>query len=125
VSDIVTSDLPYQAKAGRNLVPKLLKTSQDLDDEHPIRLQNRPRSSTTRKNATTRTLGSSSRSGNDFWMPLRINPEQEDLWHDLVSEDAKAGEIRFNSIGRIGYYTSPSSTRLKNQRRTVTPRTSS
>jgi len=27
-------------------------------------------------------------------MPLRINPEQEDLWHDLVSEDAKAGEIR-------------------------------
>jgi len=36
----------------------------------------------------------------------------------------KRARYGFNSIGRIGYYTSPSSTRLKNQRRTVTPRTS-
>ena len=32
--------------------------------------------------------------GTNFWIPLRINPEQTERWHDLVSEDAKAGQIR-------------------------------
>jgi len=57
-------------------------------------------------------------------MPLRINPEQEDLWHDLVSEDAKAGEIRLQQHRKNWVLHVTVSTRLKNQRRTVTPRTS-
>jgi len=38
-------------------------------------------------------------SGSNFWMPLRINPEQEDLWHDLVSSIRKAGTDTENSMG--------------------------
>jgi len=130
VSDIVTPyDLPYQAKAALcNYVPKLRKTynAQDLDDEHPIRLTNQAAKfdhSEERDYEFTWWVPRPGR-GTNFWMPLRINPEQEDLWHDLVSEDAKAGEIRLQQHRKNWYYTSPSSTRLKNQRRTVTPRTS-
>ena len=100
VSDIVTPyDLPYQAKAALcNYVPKLRKTynAQDLDDEHPIRLTNQAAKfdhSEERDYEFTWWVPRPGR-GTNFWMPLRINPEQEDLWHDLVSEDAKAGEIR-------------------------------
>jgi len=100
VSDIVTPyDLPYQAKAALcNYVPKLRKTynAQELDDEHPIRFTNQAAKfdhSEERDYEFTWWVPRPGR-GTNFWIPLRINPEQEDLWHDLVSEDAKAGEIR-------------------------------
>jgi len=100
VSDIVTPyDLPYQAKAALcNYVPKLRKTynAQGFGRRNPIRLTNQAakfdHSEEERDHEFTWWVPR--RSGNEFRMPLRINPEQEDLWHDLVSEDAKAGEIR-------------------------------
>jgi len=85
VSDIVTPyDLPYQAKAALcNYVPKLRKTynAQDLDDEHPIRLTNQAAKfdhSEERDYEFTWWVPRPGR-GTNFWMPLRINPEQEDL----------------------------------------------
>ena len=100
VSDIVTPyDLPYQAKAALcNYVPKLRKTydAKELDDGHPIRLTNQAAKfdhSDERDYGFTWWVPRPGR-GTNFWIPLRINPEQEDPWHDLVSEDAKAGEIR-------------------------------
>jgi IS605 OrfB family transposase len=100
VSDIVTPyDLPYQAKAALcNYVPKLRKTydAKELDDGHPIRLTNQAAKfdhSDERDYEFTWWVPRPGR-GTNFWIPLRINPEQEDPWHDLVSEDAKAGEIR-------------------------------
>jgi len=100
VSNIVTPyDLPYQAKAALcNYVPKLRKTynAKELDDSHPIRLTNQAAKfdhSEERDYEFTWWVPRPGR-GTNFWIPLRINPEQEALWHDLVSEDAKAGEIR-------------------------------
>jgi putative transposase len=100
VSDIVTPyDLPYQAKAALcNYVPKLRKTynAKELDDDHPIRLTNQAAKfdhSEERDYEFTWWVPRPGR-GTNFWIPLRINPGQESLWHDLVAEDAKAGEIR-------------------------------
>jgi len=130
VSDIVTPyDLPYQAKAALcNYVPKLRKTynAQELDDSHPIRLTNQAAKfdhSEERDYEFTWWVPRPGR-GTNFWIPLRINPEQEDLWHALVSEGAKGERYGFRSTGRTGYCTLPSSTRSKNQRRAVAPRTS-
>ncbi|RJX46984.1 RNA-guided endonuclease TnpB family protein, partial [Halonotius pteroides] len=100
VSDIVTPyDLPYQAKAALcNYVPQLRSTynAEELDDDHPIQLTNQAAEfdhSTDRDYEFTWWVPQPGR-GTNFWIPLRINPEQEALWNDLVSEDAKAGEIR-------------------------------
>jgi len=100
VSDIVTPyDLPYQAKAALcNYVPQLHNTydAEELDDDHPVRLTNQAAEfdhSADRDYEFTWWVPQPGR-GTNFWIPLRINPEQEALWHDLVSEDAKAGEIR-------------------------------
>jgi hypothetical protein len=100
VSDIVTPyDLPYQTKAALcNYVPKLRKTynAKELDDGHPIRLTNQAAKfdhSEERDYEFTWWVPRPDQ-GTNFWIPLRINPEQKNLWHDLVSEDAKAGEIR-------------------------------
>jgi len=129
-SDIVTPDDAEQGDAKPRSVLRV-ETPQDKQrasfgrrtaPNQPLASNQAAEVRQTRKNATTRTfsvVGSSSRSGTNFWMPLRINPEND--LYDLVSEDAKAGESGFNSIGRMGT-TSPSSTRLKFQRRTVTPR---
>nr|WP_303659915.1 hypothetical protein [Haladaptatus halobius] len=100
VSDIVTPyDLSYQAKAALcNYVPKLRKTynAKELDDGHPIRLTNQSAKFDHLEERDYEFMWWVPRPGRgmNFWIPLRINPEQEDLWHDLVAEDAKAGEIR-------------------------------
>lgn len=100
VSEIVTPyDLPYQAKAALcSYVPKLRKTynARELDDEHPLRLTNQAATfdhSGEREHEFTWWVPRPGR-GTNFWIPLRINPEQEDLWHDVLNGDAKAGEIR-------------------------------
>ena len=100
VSDVVTPfDLPYQAKAALcSYVPKLHKTynARELDDEHPLRLTNQAAKfdhSDEREHEFTWWVPRPGR-GTNFWIPLRINPEQRELWFDILNEDAKAGEIR-------------------------------
>ncbi len=100
VNDVVTPyDLPYQAKdALKSYVPKLRSTynAGELDDEHPLRLVNRAAKfdySEEREHGFVWQVPQPGR-GTNFWIPLRINPEQESLWFDLLSEDAKAGELR-------------------------------
>jgi len=101
VNDIVTSyDLPYQAKdALKSYVPKLRDTynASELDDEHPLRLVNRAAKfdySDEREYGYVWQVPQPGR-GTNFWIPLRINPEQESLWNDLLTDDgAEPGEIQ-------------------------------
>jgi putative transposase len=100
VSDIVTSyDLPYQAKAALcNFVPQLNGTydAQEIGDDHPVRLTNQAAEfdhSMERDYEFTWWVPRPGH-GTNFWIPLRINPEQEGLWHDLVDGEASAGQIR-------------------------------
>jgi len=100
VNDIVTPyNLPYQAKdALKSYVPKLRKKydAKELDDEHPLRLVNRAAKfdyTDERKHGFVWQVPMPGR-GTNFWIPLRINPEQESLWSDLLFEDVKAGELR-------------------------------
>ena len=99
-SDVVTLyGLPYQAKAALcNYVPQLHDTynAQELDDDHPVRLTNQAAEfdhSAARDYAFTWWAPQPGR-GTNFWIPLRINPAQEDLWHNLVHGDASAGQLR-------------------------------
>jgi putative transposase len=99
-SDVVTPyDLPYQAKAALcNYVPQLHGTydAQELGDDHPVRLTNQAAEfdhSAARDYEFTWWAPQPGR-GTNFWIPLRINPEQDGLWHDLVDGDASAGQLR-------------------------------
>ena len=99
-SDVVTPyDLPYQAKAALcNYVPQLHDTydAQELDDDHPVRLTNQAAEfdhSAARDYEFTWWAPQPGR-GTNFWIPLRINPAQQDLWLDLVHGDASAGQLR-------------------------------
>lgn len=100
VSKVVTPyDLPYQAKAALcNYVPKLRKTynARELDDEHPLRLTNQAAEfdhSPEREHEYTWWVPRPGR-GTNFWISLRINPEQGELWSDLLNGEASAGQIR-------------------------------
>ncbi|WP_115864269.1 RNA-guided endonuclease TnpB family protein [Halorussus litoreus] len=101
VNDIVTPyDLPYQAKdALKSYVPKLRDTynASELDDGHPLRLVNRAAKfdySDEREYGYVWQVPQPGR-GTNFWIPLRINPEQESLWNDLLTDDgAEPGEIQ-------------------------------
>jgi len=100
VSDIVTPyDLPYQAKAALcSYVPKLRKTynASEIHDEHPIRFTNQAATfdrSEERHNEFTWWVPRPGR-GTNFWIPLRIDPNQREHWIGLLNDDAKAGEIR-------------------------------
>ncbi|MDT3437391.1 transposase [Haloarcula sp. 1CSR25-25] len=98
-SDVVTPyDLPYQAKAALcNYVPQLHDTydAEKLDDDHPVRLTNQAAEfdhSPERDYEFTWWVPQPGR-GTNFWIPLRINPEQKGLWHDLVDGDASPGQL--------------------------------
>lgn len=100
VNDIVTPyDLPYQAKdALKSYVPRLHKTDNavELDDDHPLCLVNRAATfdyTDEREHSFVWQVPQPGR-GTNFWIPLRINPEQESLWIDLLNDDATAGELR-------------------------------
>ncbi|TQQ79599.1 RNA-guided endonuclease TnpB family protein [Halonotius roseus] len=100
VNDIVTPyDLPYQAKdALKSYVPKLRDTynAKEMDDEHPLRLVNRAATfdySDERDYGFVWQVPQPGR-GTNFWIPLRINPEHESLWFDLLNNDAEAGELQ-------------------------------
>ncbi|MFB6360670.1 MAG: RNA-guided endonuclease TnpB family protein [Halobacteriales archaeon] len=100
VSEIVTPyDLPYQAKAAlSNYIPKLHNTydAEEIEADHPVRLTNQAAEfdhSAERDYEFTWWVPRPGH-GTNFWIPLRINPEQADLWHDLVNGEASAGQLR-------------------------------
>jgi putative transposase len=100
VNDIVTPfDLPYQAKdALKSYVPKLRNTynARELADDHPVRFVNRAAKfdhSAERDAEFVWNVPQPGR-GTNFWIPLHVNPDQRDVWFDLLDGDAEAGELR-------------------------------
>jgi putative transposase len=101
-NDVVTPyNLPYQAKdALKSYVPKLHNTynANELDDEHPLRFVNRAGKfdrDSSREYELCWNVPQPGR-GTNFWIPLRLNPEQERLWDDLLDDESstKVGELR-------------------------------
>jgi putative transposase len=100
VNDVVTpyTLTSYAKDALKNYVPKLRDTynASELADDHPIRFTNRGfrlDHSDERAHEFCWRVPQAGR-GNAFWIPLRINPEQESLWSDLLDEDVSVGEFR-------------------------------
>ncbi|ELY42719.1 RNA-guided endonuclease TnpB family protein [Natronorubrum tibetense] len=100
VNDIVTpyTLTSYAKDALKNYVPKLRDTynASEIKDDHPVRFTNRGfriDHSDDRTYEFCWRVPQAGR-GNAFWIPLRINPEQESLWFDLFDESATVGEFR-------------------------------
>lgn len=99
VNDIVTPfDLTAYAKdAIKRYVPTLRETNaSELSDEHPVRFTNRGWRldySGERTHGYCWRVPQAGR-GNAFWIPLRINPEQRELWDKLYADVASVGEFR-------------------------------
>jgi putative transposase len=100
VNDVVTPyDLSGHAKnALKSYVPKLRDTynAGELADNHPVRFTNQGWSldhCTDRHYEFCWRVPQAGR-GNAFWIPLRINPDQEPLWFGLLDGDVSVGEFR-------------------------------
>ena len=100
VNDVVTGyNLTSYAKdALKNYVPQLRRTynASELDDDHPVRFTNRGwrlDHSEEREHEFCWRVPQAGR-GNAFWIPLRINPAQRELWDDLRDGDVTVGEFR-------------------------------
>ena len=101
-NDVVTPyNLPYQAKdALKSYVPKLHRTynAKELDDEHPLRFVNRAGKfdrDSEREHEICWNVPQPGR-GTNFWIPLQLNPDQQELWDDLLDDESstKVGELR-------------------------------
>ena len=101
-NDVVTPyNLPYQAKdALKSYVPKLHKTynANELGDDHPLRFVNRAGKfdrDSSRAYEICWNVPQPGR-GTNFWIPLRLNPEQEELWDALLDNESSTtvGELR-------------------------------
>jgi len=100
VNDVVTGYklTSYAKDALKNYVPQLLDTynAQELDDDHPVRFTNRGwhlDHSADREHEFCWRVPQAGR-GNAFWIPLRINSAQRELWDGLLDGDASVGEFR-------------------------------
>ncbi|WP_433633350.1 RNA-guided endonuclease TnpB family protein [Halomicrococcus sp. NG-SE-24] len=100
VNDVVTGyELTSYAKdALKNYVPQLRNTynASELDDDHPVRFTNRGWNidhSEDREHEFCWRVPQVGR-GTSFWIPLRINPAQRELWNDLLDGDVSVGEFR-------------------------------
>lgn len=99
VNDIVTPyDLPYQAKdALKRHVPQLLEDgTPDLDAAQPVRFTNRAATfdhSGERSHEICWEVPQPGR-GTNFWIPLAINPAQQNWWDQLLAGDATAGQLQ-------------------------------
>ncbi|MFB6081094.1 MAG: RNA-guided endonuclease TnpB family protein [Haloferacaceae archaeon] len=100
VNDIVTGYTltSYAKDALKNYVPQLRDTynAEELDDDHPVRFTNRGwrlDHSEERTHEFCWRVPQAGR-GNAFWIPLRINPAQRELWDDLLDGDVTVGEFR-------------------------------
>jgi putative transposase len=100
VNDIVTPyDLTSYAKdALKNYVPQLCGDSYDadeLDDDHPVRFTERGFSlDHNPENAIEWYVKIPHHEDYHLWAPVRINPAQSELWHDLLDGSADVGEFR-------------------------------
>ena len=100
VNDVVTpyTLTSYAKDALKSYVPKLRDTynALELADDHPVRFTNRgfciDHSEDRRREFCWRVPQAGR--GNAFWIPLRINPEQRDLWRDLFDGELSVGEFR-------------------------------
>lgn len=111
VNDIVTPyDLPYQAKdALKSYVPKLLDEetygANELAEDHPIRFVNRAATFDRDESRTHEICWSVPQPGRgtNFWIPLRINPDQKETWLNLLDDesDTTAGELRLQNVGGV------------------------
>ncbi|WP_254546635.1 transposase [Halomarina pelagica] len=100
VNDVVTpyTLTSYAKDALKNYVPQLRRTynASELDDDHPVRFTNRGwrlDHSEERTHEFCWRVPQAGR-GNAFWIPLRINPAQRELWSDLLDGDVSVGEFR-------------------------------
>ena len=105
-NDIVTpyTLTSYAKDALKSYVPKLRDTynASELDDDHPVRFTNRGFRldySEDRRHEFCWRVPQAGR-GNAFWIPLRINPEQRELWADLFNGELSAGEFRLQQNRR-------------------------
>ncbi|APX98495.1 RNA-guided endonuclease TnpB family protein [Natronorubrum daqingense] len=100
VNDVVTpyNLTSYAKDALKNYVPKLRDTynASVLADDHPVRFTNRGFSLDHSDERACEFCWRVPQAGhgNAFWIPLRINPEQESLWFDLLDGDVSVGEFR-------------------------------
>jgi IS605 OrfB family transposase len=99
-NDVVTDYTltSYAKDALKNYVPQLRRSynASELENDHPVRFTNRGfriDHSGERTHEFCWRVPQAGRS-NAFWIPLRINPEQESLWFDLLDENATVGEFR-------------------------------
>ncbi|WP_353633815.1 transposase [Halobacterium sp. NMX12-1] len=100
VNDIVTGYTltSYAKDALKNYIPKLHQTynAEEVNDDHPVRFTNRGWQldySPNRDHSYCWRVPQAGR-GNAFWIPLRINPAQQELWNDLLEGDVTVGEFR-------------------------------
>jgi len=100
VNDVVTGYTltSYAKDALKNYVPQLRDTynAAELDDDHPVRFTNRGwhlDHSNDREHEFCWRVPQAGR-GNAFWIPLRINPAQRELWNDLRDGNVTVGEFR-------------------------------
>ena len=100
VNDVVTGHTltSYAKDALKNYVPQLRRTynASELDDDHPVRFTNRGfriDHSEERRHEFCWRVPQAGR-GTAFWIPLRINPAQRELWSDLLDGDVSVGEFR-------------------------------
>ena len=97
VNDIVTPyDLSSYAKdALKNYVPGLVDEADELADDHPVRFTERGFSLDHQpENAIEWYVKLPHHEDYHLWLPVRINPAQADLWHDLLDGETDVGEFR-------------------------------
>ncbi|QLH77212.1 IS200/IS605 family element transposase accessory protein TnpB [Halosimplex rubrum] len=100
VNDIVTEYrlTSYAKDALKSRVPQLRQThsAAELDDDHPVRFTNRGWKLDRSKDRTHEFCWRVPQAGwgNSFWIPLRINPAQRELWDDLYQGNMTVGEFR-------------------------------
>ncbi len=106
---ITPVDLPYQAKdALKQFVPRLRQIyhTKQLGENHPIRFVNRAAvfdHDSSRTHEFCWQVPQSGR-GTNFWIPLRINPDQRNHWYELVNGKIDAGKLQLeltNSSWRL------------------------
>lgn len=102
VNEVVTPyDLTSYAKdALKSYIPKLRGTydATEIVDDHPIRFTNREWTFDYSPERTYEFCWKVPQAGRgtSFWIPLRINPDQRDLWMDLFDGDVSVGEFRLH-----------------------------